>query len=67
MNRGPEKKEYTPPPVASLLSRSVARPRGHRAKKALVYTISLGKRGKRVYVIGAERRVYTIEASDPEK
>ena len=26
-----------------------------------------GKQGKRVCAIGPERRVYTIEASDPEK
>ena len=41
----------------------------------MVYTIFLGKQGKRVYTIGPERgaytigperRVYTIEASDPE-
>ena len=30
-------------------------------------TISQGKQGKRVYTIGPERRVHTIEASDPEK
>ena len=45
--------------VAPLLSRSVARPRGHRGKKAMVHTILLGKQGKRVYTIGPERRVYT--------
>ena len=33
----------------------------------MVYTIFLGKQGKRVYTIAPERRVYTIEASDPEK
>ena len=44
--------------VAPLLSRSVARPRGHRAEKAMVYTVFLGKQGKRVYTIGPERRVY---------
>ena len=53
--------------VAPLLSRSVARPRGHRAKKAMVYTIPLGKQGKRVYTMGSERRVYTMEATDPKK
>ena len=53
--------------VAPLLSRSVARGRGHKVKEAIVYTIVLGKQGKRVYTIGPERRVYTIEASDPEK
>ena len=35
--------------VAPLLSRSVARPRGHRARKAMVYTIFLGKQGNRVH------------------
>ena len=33
----------------------------------MAYTIVLGKQGKRLYTIGPERRVYTIEASDPEK
>ena len=61
-----KEREYTTP-VAPLLSRSVARPQGHRAQKAMVYTIFLGKQGKKVYAIGPERRVYTIEASDPEK
>ena len=55
-----EKRVYTTT-AEPLLSRSVARPRGHRAKKAMVYTILLGKQGKRVYTIGQERRVYTIE------
>ena len=32
----------------------------------MVYTISFGKQGKRVYTIGPER-VYTIEAPDPDK
>ena len=32
-----------------------------------MYTIFLGKQVKMVYTIGPERRVYTIEASDPEK
>ena len=44
-----------------------ARPRGHRAKTTMVYTILMGKQRKRVYTIGPERRVYTIEASDDEK
>ena len=41
-------KEYTvyTTTVETLLSRSVARPRGHRAKKAMVYAIFLGKKGK---------------------
>ena len=43
-------------------------PRSQSTKKAILYTIVfLGKQGKRVYTIGPERRVYTIEASDPEK
>ena len=58
---------YTTTTVAPLLCRAVARLRGHRATQAMVYTISLGKQGKRVYTMGLERRVYTIEASDPEK
>ena len=55
-----EKGVYTTT-AGPLFSRSVARPRGHRAKKAMVYTIFLGKQGKRAYTIGPERRVYTIE------
>ena len=50
-----------------LFSPSVARPRGHRAKKAMVYTIFLGKQGKRVYTIGPERRAYTIEPQTRKK
>ena len=42
-------------------------PRSQSKKEAVVYTLLLGKQGKRVYTIGPERRVYTIEASDPEK
>ena len=61
-----EKRVYTTT-VAPLFSRSVDRPRGHRAKKAMVHTILLGKQGKRAYTIGLERREYTIEASDPDK
>ena len=53
--------------VAPLLSRSVARHRGHRSKKSCGVQHFLGKEWKRVYTIGPERRVYTIEASDPEK
>ena len=61
------KKEHTPPPRDPLSSRSVARPRGHRAKTAMVYTIFLGKQGKRVYTIGPKRRVYTIEPQTRKK
>ena len=53
--------------MAPLFSRSVARPRGHRAKKAVVYTLFLGKQGKRVYTIGPERRAYTIEPQTRKK
>ena len=53
--------------MGPLFSWSVARPRGHRAEKALVYTIFLGKLGKRVYAIGPERRVYTIEPQTQQK
>ena len=63
----PRKKRVYTTTVAPLLSQSVARPRGHRAKKAIVSTISLGKQGKGVHTIGPEIRVYTIEASDPKK
>ena len=45
----------------TLFSRSVARLRGRRAKKAMVYTILTGKQGKRVYTIGPEKREYIIE------
>ena len=55
-----EKRVYTTT-VGPLFSRSVAQPRGHRAKTAMVYTTFLGKQGKRVYTIGPERRAYTIE------
>ena len=33
----------------------------------MVYTIFLGKQGKRVYTIGPERRVYTIEPQTRKK
>ena len=36
-------------------------------KNVMVYANALGKQGTRVYTIGPERRVYTIETSDPEK
>ena len=37
-----------------------------QSKKAIQFTLSLGKQGTRVCTIGPERRVYTIEASNPE-
>ena len=51
-----EKRVYTTT-VAPLLFRPVARPRGHRAKKAVV----------RAYTIGPDKRVYTIEPQTPKK
>ena len=45
-------------------------PRSQSNKKAVVYTIALGKQGKRVYTvytIGLERRVYTVEPLTPPK
>ena len=38
-----------------------------RGKNAMVYTIFLRKQGKRVYTIGPERRVYTIEPQTRKK
>ena len=61
-----KKKVYTAT-AGPLFSRSVARPRGHRAKKAMVYTIFLEKQGKRVYTVGPERRIYTIEPQTRKK
>ena len=54
---------------APLLSRSVAQPRGHRAKKSYVVCHFVGKlvTRERVYTIGPERGVYTVEASDLKK
>ena len=61
-----EKRAYTTT-VEPLFSRSVAQPQGRRAKKAMVYTLLLEKEGKRVYTIGPERRVYTIEPKTRKK
>ena len=44
-----------------------ATPRSDLAKLARLYTFSWKKPRERVYTIGSERRVYTIEDSDPEK
>ena len=38
-----------------------------QSKKPWVYTIFLGKQGKRVYTIGPERRVFTIQPETPAK
>ena len=37
-----------------------------QSKMAMVHTICMGKQWKRVYTRGPGRRIYTIEASDPE-
>ena len=63
----PGKKGVYTTTVAPLFSWSVAQARGHRATKAMVYTTSLGKQRKIMYTIGPKRRVYTRDASDPEK
>ena len=42
-------------------------PRTQSKKKLLRIPPSFGKQGKRIYTISPERRVYTIEASNPEK
>ena len=55
------KKEYTPPPWDPSFLGLSPEPEVTEQKKAMVYTIFLGKQGKRVYTIGPERRVYTIE------
>ena len=61
-------KEYTPPPWhPSFLGLSCPTLTSQSKKSYGVYLIFLGKQGKRVYTRGPERRVYTIEASDPEK
>ena len=52
----PEITAYTTTTVAPLLSRSFAHPRRDRTRKAVVYTISLGKQGKRIYTIGPVRK-----------
>ena len=53
--------------VGPLFSRSVARPRGHRAKKTMVYTIFLGKQGKKGIHRRSGKKGIHHRASDPEK
>ena len=62
------KKKYTvyTTTVGPLFSRSVARPRGHRAKKAMVYTNFLGNKGKGIHHRSGKRGIHH-RASDPEK
>ena len=61
------KKEYTPPPWDPSFLGLSPDPEVTEQKKAMVYTIFLGKQGKRVYTIGPERRVYTIEPQTRKK
>ena len=61
------KKEYTPPPRDPSFLGLSPDPEVAEPKKAMVYTIFLGKQGKRVYTIGPERRVYTIEPQTRKK
>ena len=67
LSQRPGKKEYTPPPWHPPFPGLSPDPEVTEQKKAMVHTIFLGKQGKRVYTVGPERRVFTIEASDPEK
>ena len=64
-NKSREKRVYATT-VGPLFSRSVARPRGH-SKKSYGVCPFPGKQGKRVYTIGPERRVYTIEPQTQKK
>ena len=63
---GQGKKEHTPPPRDPSFLGLSPDPEV-TAKNAMVYTIFLGKQGKRVYTIGPERRVYTIERQTRKK
>ena len=65
--RGGGKRENTTT-VGPLFSRSVARPRGHRAKQAMVYTIFLGEktREKGIHHRSGKKGIHH-GASDPEK
>ena len=62
----PGKKECAPPPWHPSFLGLSPDPEVTEQKKTMVQTIILGKQWKRVYTLGPERRVYTIEASSPE-
>ena len=57
---------YTSPPQRPSFLGLSPDPEVTEQKSYGVYHV-LAKQGKRLYTIGPERRVYTIEASDPEK
>ena len=61
------RKEYTPPPWHPSSLALSPNPRSHRAKASYGVRHSLGKQGKKAYTICPERRVYAMEAPDPEK
>ena len=61
-----DKKEKTPPWQPSFLGLSPDSEVTEQ-KKTMVYTIFLGKIGKRVFTIGPERRENTIEPQTPKK
>ena len=60
-------KECAPPPWHPSSPGLSLNPEVTEQKELWRLPCPLGKQGKRVYTIGPERGVYTIEASDPEK
>ena len=63
-NRG---KKYTPPQRDPSFLGLWPDPEVTEKKKLWCIPFSWGKQGKRVYTIGPERRVYTIEPQTPKK
>ena len=61
------KKEYTPPPRDPSFLRRSPDPEVTEQKKLWCIPFSWGKQGKKVYTIGPERRVYTVEPQTQEK
>ena len=61
------KKEYTPPPWHPSFLGLSPDPEVTEQKKLWCILLSWEKQGKRVYTIGPERRVYTIEPQTPKK
>ena len=66
-HQGPGKKECTPPPWHPSFLGLFPDPEVTEQKELWCTPFSWENKGKGVYTIGPERRVYTIEASDPEK